>query len=532
MAVNSLPQNIDHRKMTLFQRRQKFIIALPFFVWFVWAVIQTAWVSDDAYITFRSIENFIHGYGPIFNIGERVQTFTHPLWFLLQSLANWIIGLWKDNPLGTSRLYYINILLSVAISGLTALVYLIAADGKNAALGLTVFALSKAFVDYSTSGLENPLSHLLLVVFLAVYLQDKQKSDLQLYLLSCLAALSGTNRVDLILLFLPALFYLFWVSTDRLKTLRIFALGFLPLILWETFSIFYYGFPFPNTAMAKLNTGISLMRAMEQGVIYYLNSLRLDPLTQAVIYISIILCLFKRDNAQRAMILGVLLYLFYILYIGGDFMSGRFFTPPLVIAVFLLFRTGFNSIKVLLPSFALIVIVGLLPIYLIPERNPAFIEEASNLKAFVDTNGISDERNFYYRQMGFLNNLDGSPAVYKGEWVYLDPQPVQVEMVGTLGVAGYRLGPNVHVIDRNALADPLMGHMPLEDENNWRIGHFHHILPEGYIETLTSEENQITNPSIALYYDMLSIVIKGDLWDWARFVEIWNLNTGKYEIIF
>ena len=128
--------------------------------------------------------------------------------------------------------------------------------------------------------------------------------------------------------------------------------------------------------------------------------------------------------------------------------------------------------------------------------------------------------------------MDGSPAVYKGEWVYLDPKPVQVEMVGTLGVAGYRLGPNVHVIDRNALADPLMGHMPLEDENNWRIGHFHHILPEGYIETLTSEENQITNPSIALYYDKLSIVIKGDLWDWARFVEIWNLNTGKYKIIF
>lgn len=165
------------------------LIPLPFFIWYMWTLVQTAWVSDDAFITFRSIENFIHGYGPIFNIGERVQTFTHPLWFLLQSLANWGIGLWRDNPLGSSRLYYMNILLSAAASGMTMLVFWFwgAVESKNAVLGLVVFTLSKAFMDYSTSGLENPLSHLLIAAFLAFHLTHKQNNFSRLYILSSLA---------------------------------------------------------------------------------------------------------------------------------------------------------------------------------------------------------------------------------------------------------------------------------------------------------------------------------------------------------
>jgi arabinofuranosyltransferase len=43
----------------------------------------SAWLSDDALITVRSVLNLISGYGPSFNLDERVQSFTHPLWFLL-----------------------------------------------------------------------------------------------------------------------------------------------------------------------------------------------------------------------------------------------------------------------------------------------------------------------------------------------------------------------------------------------------------------------------------------------------------------
>lgn len=44
------------------------------------------WVTDDAFITFKSVLNFIDGNGLVFNVGERVQSYTHALWFLILSL--------------------------------------------------------------------------------------------------------------------------------------------------------------------------------------------------------------------------------------------------------------------------------------------------------------------------------------------------------------------------------------------------------------------------------------------------------------
>jgi hypothetical protein len=51
-----------------------------------------AWVSDDAYLTFRTIENFLNGYGLRWNALERVQTYTHPLWMLLMIGARVVAG--------------------------------------------------------------------------------------------------------------------------------------------------------------------------------------------------------------------------------------------------------------------------------------------------------------------------------------------------------------------------------------------------------------------------------------------------------
>jgi arabinofuranosyltransferase len=48
-------------------------------------VLRRAWVSDDAFITLRTVENFVDGLGLVYNIGERVQTYTHPLWLFLLS---------------------------------------------------------------------------------------------------------------------------------------------------------------------------------------------------------------------------------------------------------------------------------------------------------------------------------------------------------------------------------------------------------------------------------------------------------------
>ena len=41
------------------------------------------YVADDAFITFRYVYNFVHGNGPVYNPGERVEGYTHFLWVAL-----------------------------------------------------------------------------------------------------------------------------------------------------------------------------------------------------------------------------------------------------------------------------------------------------------------------------------------------------------------------------------------------------------------------------------------------------------------
>jgi arabinofuranosyltransferase len=508
-------------------------LILPLLVIYLGLTVYTAWVSDDAFITFRSIENWIHGYGPVFNIGERVQTFTHPLWFFLQSLFYLLTRLFAS-PFGLNKLFYGNIVLSLILSITTIALYSfkVARSTPMAIAGTLVLILSKTYLDYSTSGLENPLSHFLAVCFFGWFLLGKKDDPRHITTLAFLACLAALNRLDTILIYLPALLLILWQSSNRWVALRSIAIGFLPLVIWELFSLFYYGTLFPNTASAKLNNGIPTITLLRQGAYYFLNSLRIDTITLGVIACVIALSFFSRNRRKIAAAIGIGLYLCYILYIGGDFMSGRYFSLPLIVAVILLSTFELKSFMAFGGTLVVVTAVGLLPFITMIERRPTYGQNRENNLVFFDSHRISDERLVYKDRTGLRIAIQGdSPKVVysQDEWEYTPGYLREVHTVGAMGINGYRDGPNVHVIDVNGLADPLISRMPLEDPEDFRIGHFHHIIPVGYEETLASGTNQIQNPDIASFYDKLSIVVKGPLWNWDRMVEIWNLNIGKYD---
>lgn len=510
-------------------------LLLPLLVMYSGLIVYTAWISDDGFITFRSIENWIHGHGLVFNIGERVQTFTHPLWFFLQSFFYSLTRLF-DSPFGLNKLFYGNIIISLSLSLLTIAIYSfkIARSTQMAIAGTFVLILSKAYLDYSTSGLENPLSHFLAICFFGVFLFGREKDSRRTIILAFLACLAALNRLDTVLIFFPALLHVVWQSSNRLKTILSLFIGFLPLMLWELFSVFYYGAPFPNTASAKLDIGIQPLTFLKQGAFYFLNSLRMDTITLVVIACSGAISVFSRSMKHIAVATGITLYLFYILYIGGDFMSGRYFSLPLIVAVTLLSTFELKSLMAFGSSLVVILAVGLLPFVTMIERRPTYGQNRENNLVFFDTHKIADERLVYKDRTGLLIALEGnSPKVVysQEEWEYVPGYPREVHTVGAMGLNGYRDGPNIHVIDRNGLADPLIARMPLEDTQDWRIGHFHHIIPDGYEETLSSGSNMIRDANIALYYDKLSYVVKGPLWSWNRISEIWMLNTGNYDYL-
>src|SRR5262249_35059229 len=148
-----------------------------------------------AYITLRTIDNFVHGYGLRWNVAERVQAYTHPLWMLVL-LPFYAI---TREPLLTT------IFVSIAVSAATTVVLARATDRPAPLVcAFTILVGSKAFAEFSTSGLENALTHLVLVLFVVEWWHDRQDSRATATLWT-LAAFLALSRADALLLVLPAL---------------------------------------------------------------------------------------------------------------------------------------------------------------------------------------------------------------------------------------------------------------------------------------------------------------------------------------
>jgi arabinofuranosyltransferase len=174
------------------------------------------------------------------------------------------------------------------------------------------------------------------------------------------------TRPDAALFVLPAMVVACWTvrrlldgGRARLLGLAIpFIVGTLPATAWTMFALLYYGFPFPNTAYAKLRMDIAGNEIWAQGVLYLVDSLDRDPVTLTVVVFAAVLGLAERSALSRACAAGLLLDLLYVVSIGGDFMSGRFLAVPLFVAVLIVGQLT-NAVRPLwIPASAVLVLVG------------------------------------------------------------------------------------------------------------------------------------------------------------------------------
>lgn len=491
------------------------------------AIARTAWVNDDAYITFRTLDNLVNGLGLTWNPVERVQAYTHPLWLLLLTPLYAI----------TREPYFTSLALSLLLSLVTAW---LVAFRAGASTGASLVALgwlvsSKAFTDYSTSGLENPLAHLLLTLFLIGYLKGPT-APRQLMVLAGLASLGMLTRTDLGLLYLIPLGEMLW-RQRAWRALGALLVGGLPLLLWEGFSLVYYGFLFPNTAYAKLNTGIGSGELLQQGLFYLLNSWQVDPPTplgiMAGVGAGLLIGAWRRDGRRVAVALGILLYLGYIVRIGGDFMSGRFMTVPLLAAVVLLVSLAWPDWAwrrwAWPPTLVGIVTLGLLSPLAPLRSGPDYGSDRVWLE-IKDEHGIADERAVYFPTTGLWRAVQRRPLdseqARQGEELRRTGPAVVIG--SSVGFIGYYAGPEVFIVDLYALTDPLLARLPASETRDWRIGHFRRAIPYGYLTTQREGENRLRDQNLALYYTKLQVVTRGPLFDRERLVEIWRLNTGAY----
>jgi arabinofuranosyltransferase len=493
--------------------------------------VATAWVSDDAYITLRVVDNWLNGYGPRWNVVERVQVFTHPLWMLILTASCSL----------TREFFHTSVVLTLLCSSGTVLLLLRQAGAQtwSALLGAAILGGSTAFTDYSTSGLENPLSHLLLVGTLAAL-----ASGVGCWRWGLVGAgLLAMVRLDLMLLIAPALAFGWLNQTRAQRSWRPFLWGALVPALWFGFAWLYYGSPFPNTAHAKLATAIGRSELLAQGVRYLANSGANDPLTIGAIVLAGLLVVRAGDKLARATYVGVAFYLLYVVWIGGDFMSGRFLTAPLIASTFVLLRslgslepTRLRLLALIWTGLATLGLFGLLRAPYDHDKFPEFVVERS---------GIADERGYYFQHSSWLAAFSKSQPddsrVRAGVEARAQHHPIAID--GAVGFYGFFAGPEVHLVDYHALTDPLLSHLPAVEHDpiwveqfeaqvgepprtSWRIGHFQRVIPKGYLQWILGDPSAVEDPGLREYLNRMALVTRAPLFAAGRLREIIRFQTG------
>lgn len=470
-----------------------------------WACVRTAAVTEDAFITFRVIDNALHGYGLVWNPGERVQPYTHPLWALLLLAASAVSGEIFQTSLG----------LSLALTLIAVALVVRHAGGRLSALWAVLALLfSEAFIEYSCAALENALAHALAAAMVVSWRRFPPSSP-RAWITALCGGLLVITRHDFAVLAAPAMLTLFARARGRPRWAVLLA-GAGPLVAWSVFSLVYYGALWPNSAYAKLNNGLSLAESFAAAEPYFRDLVKYDAVTALVIVVAVLRGLLQASWRMQPLALGLALYLLYLGSAGGDYMGGRLFSAPFVLALAMLTMNVRLRWWWTAPLwFALTVGLGLQRGWLVWDVHPHAQARKLSQHAWMYpvTGWLSPTRTVDFHNM---------PWGQQG----LDARNGRHSVVAkcAVGLYGFNAGPGVYIIDPLAIADGFLSRLP--SKRPAYPGHYERALPDGYVETLTSGKNSLRDPALAELYDQMRLLGQAPLLEPARWRAIWAMNTG------
>jgi hypothetical protein len=196
-------------------------------------------ILDDAMITFRVAENLAYGRGFVYNVGERVQVTTTPLYTLILVPGVWLLG---SAPRAA-------LVLNIMLSGLiTALAYDLGRrlSGRITGIGGALFLTLSPLLIIAFS-MESYLYVALILASLDAYAARCWR------MAGILVGLTALVRGDGVLLGACMLTYDF-LTTRQFRWSLIIPAVAIPAG-WYMFAVLYYGSPFPATLKAKAAQG-------------------------------------------------------------------------------------------------------------------------------------------------------------------------------------------------------------------------------------------------------------------------------------
>ena len=493
------------------------LCAVPIAVFAVVAWAHSS-VMDDGFIYLRVVHQLDSGHGPVFNIGQRVEAFTSPLWLAILTAADVVFPV---------RLEWIAVVagitatvggLALAAAGSARFMRQVEPDRLLVPFGLIGLLVLAPMWLYASTGLETGLVFLWLGTCMWVLAGWARDGRLPIagQVVIGLGWLVRPELVVYTVVFLAAVLAAQWHRDTWPDRLRLLAVSLALPAAYELFRMGYYGVLVSNTAIVKESTKIRLERGRRYLRDYGGTYAIVVPIIVVVAggYLPVVLRREPRLNRTLAVLAAfcgaAVLNTAYVLAVGGDYLHAWFLLPATFafcapVAVVPAARRFAASLA--LVPWAVVAAVALRPPDVLP--GPAFlVPPVGN----VTTNDVgwgpaSPNRPPFgpdtlvvqgtSRQTGYQRlDVPASPGV---------PRPALVSYAA--GIAGYAIGNKLYVLDELGLADPLTARLitPTYTGFNPPPGH-EKLLPKPWIVARLVPEGTTVNrdelPTFSLAPDL------------------------------
>lgn len=296
---------------------------------------------DDSYISLRYVYNLLHGYGMVFNPGERIEAISNPTWTWLLTIIAFIL---KKTDL-------LSIVLLAKFSGLAlhiigtiiffSIIFHITRE-RLWAIFFTLFYSLHPYVSlYSIAGLENSLINLMMILWLYFFIRFQSTGKYFLLSFIPLLVLSISRPEGLIYIVTLVGSYVFFPHIMGKKPSKLNFCIIISLMLLSSITVaryFYFGDLLPNTVYAKNYFSFNILN---KGMRYIF-----DSFAYLLVGLIPIIAICKKDilkeipiNLRRVIFIiapFIFVQIAFVLYVGGDWMpKGRFLLVILPLIIFI-----------------------------------------------------------------------------------------------------------------------------------------------------------------------------------------------------
>ena len=287
---------------------------LPALLVFSYLAYKLNFVQDDAYISYRYVANFLDGHGLVFNIGERVEGFTN---------FGWVIFLILWGAFGFDYILISQIAGFIFGAGIVVLSYKTAVqvfekEKLAAILAVLLVGFNMSLAYWSPAGLETAAFSFF--VMWSFYALIKESRWLVFSILMAVWIRPDGVVVAAVIMLAEA------IIKKRFPrfSFSCIAVAFVLSLPFVVFKIIYYGSIFPNPFFAK--TGFNIAQ-LQNGLEYTWRYLTHYGFYGVPLLISLF-CYRRFSKNGKAIFWVTILYLVYIILVGGDVLKvHRFFLP-------------------------------------------------------------------------------------------------------------------------------------------------------------------------------------------------------------